>query len=259
MQLASLRLPLTIILSAMLPVLGCSSKYNHALVDRDLSSLGPIKVVRHETPGIVKASGTETGFLALATLAVPGGSALLFVGDAYGKARGAGTQSQIPDFGSMVMEKFLGRVSQVVPDCPELMPLQDPLKEDFSEQSAVIEFDVKRLAYGSVDLTRGGIIMEHGLDKGVIADGFLSKTVVTMKDPLGEVLWQKGYIYLSKDHDRGMSLDELEADNYCLLKEEMDFAAEQTVQDFLTHLRGKPDKVAAASGDAGIKESSDER
>ncbi len=239
MRLAFLRFQVIIAASAILLFSACSPKYNHALVNRDLSSLGPITVVRYETPGIVKATGTETGFLALATLAVPGGSALLFVGDAYGKARGAGTQNQIPDFGSLVMDKFLDSVGQAVPDCPELTPLQEPLKEDFSEHSAVIEFDVKRLAYGSVDLTRGGIIMEHGLDKGIITDGFLSKTVVTMKDPQGEVLWQKGYVYLSKDHDRGMTLDELEADDYCLLKEEMDFAAEQTVQDFINHLSGK--------------------
>ena len=86
---------------------GCSTKYNHALTKKDLALLGPIKVVRLETPGILKASGTETGFLALATIAVPGGSALLLVGDAYGKARGAESQSLIPDFGAAVMERFL--------------------------------------------------------------------------------------------------------------------------------------------------------
>lgn len=239
MQCKFLRIPILLVSSIMLLALGCSPKYNHALVKRDFASLGPIKVVRHETPGILKASGTETGFLALATLAVPGGSALLFVGDTYGKARGAGTQRMIPDFGSVVMEKFLDGVSRDVPDCPELSVVAEPLKDDFSEHSAVIEFDVKRLAYGSVDLTRGGIIIERGLDKGVIADGFLSKTVVTMKDPQGEVLWQKGYVYLSKDFDRGMSLDELEADDYCLLKEEMTFAAEKTAQDFISHLTGR--------------------
>jgi hypothetical protein len=229
------------ILSLILLLLGpgCSTKYNKPLANRDFASLGQIKVVRHETPGIVKASGTETGFLALATLAVPGGSALLFVGDVYGKARGAGTVSMVPDFGSVVMKKFLDGVSRDVPDCPELTPVAEPLKEDFSEHSSVIEFDVKRLAYGSVDLTRGGIIIERGLDKGVIADGFLSKTVVTLKDPQGEVLWQKGYVYLSKDFDRAMSLDELEADDYCLLKEEMTFAAEKTAQDFIDHLNRK--------------------
>ena len=76
------------------------------------------------------------------------------------------------------------------------------------------------------------------MDKGVIADGFLSKTVVTMKDPQGDVLWQKSYIYLSKDYDRGMSVDELEANDCDLLKEEMMFAAEKTVQDFVNHLNG---------------------
>jgi hypothetical protein len=232
---------LTAIISSifLLLGLGCSPKYNKPLASRDFSLLGPIKVVRYETPGIMKASGTETGFLALATLAVPGGSALLFVGDAYGKARGAGTKSKIPDFGSVVMEKFLDEMSRDVPDCPELTAVPEPLKEDFSEHSAVIELDVKRLAYGSVDLTRGGIIIERGLDKGVIADGFLSKTVVTMKDPQGEVLWQKDYVYLSKDFDRAMSLDELEADDYCLLKEEITFAAEKTVKDFIAHLNAK--------------------
>lgn len=225
--------------SVLLVVFGCSSKYNQALVNHDLASLGPIKVVRYETPGIVKSSGTETGLLALVTLAAPGGSALLFVGDAYGKARGSGTQSAIPDFGSVVMDKFIEDINKAVPSCPELTPIKEPLKEEFNNPSAVIEIDVKRLAYGSVDLTRGGIVLERGLDKGVIVDGFLSKTVVTMKDSHGEVLWQKGYVYLSKDYDRGMSLEELEADNYCLLKEEMTFAAEKTVEDFLNHLNGK--------------------
>jgi hypothetical protein len=242
------RIIATIIPAVFLLVLGCSSKYNHPLVDRDLASLGPIKVVRHETPGIVKASGAETGLLTLVTLAAPGGSALLFVGDAYGKARGAGTQSAVPDFGSVVMEKFLDGVNKTVPDCPPLTALTEPLKEEFSEHSSVIELDVKRLAYGSIDLTRGGIIFDHGLDKGVIADGFLSKTVVTMKNQQGEVLWQKDYIYLSKDHDRAMSLEDLESNDYCLLKEEMTFAAEQTVEDFLSDLRGKQQQDPVGTG-----------
>lgn len=234
---------MSIISSVLLLVLGCASKYDHPLVDHDLSSLGPIKVVRYETPGIIKASGTETGFLTLVTIAAPGGSALLFVGDAYGKARGAGTQSAVPDFGAVVMDKFIDGVNKSVPDCPTLSPLKEPLKEEFKEHSSVIELEVKRLAYGSVDLTRGGIVLERGLDKGVIANGFLSKTVVTMKNQKGDVLWQKDYIYLSKDHDRAMSLEDLESNDYDLLKEEISFAAEQTAQNFINDLRG--DRVKA--------------
>ena len=234
-----LRIIAAIIPAVLLLLPGCSQKYNHPLVDRNLAPLGPIKVVRYETPGILKASGAETGLLTLVTVAAPGGSALLFIGDAYGKARGAGTQSVIPDFGAVVMEKFLEGANKTLPDCPLLTPLSEPLKEGFSEHSSVIELEVKRLAYGSIDLTRGGIILERGLDNGVIADGFLSKTVATMKNPQGEVLWQKGYIYLSKDHDRAMSLEDLESNDYCLLKEEMTFAAEQTVREFINDLRGR--------------------
>jgi len=218
---------------------GCSTKYDHALTKQNLASLGPIKVVRHETPGIIKASGSETGFLALATIAAPGGSALLLVGDAYGKARGAESQHLIPDFGAAVMDRFLNGISRVEPGWPKVIAVRDPIKEDFNEKSMVIEFDVQRLAYGSIDLTRGGVAFEHGLDKGLIVDGFLSKTVVTMKSPDGEVIWQKSYLYLSQDFDRSMSLDVLEANDLDLLKEEMLFAAEQTADDFLTHLKGK--------------------
>jgi len=230
-----------IIIAALFLNQGCASKSNQALINQDRAALGPIKMVRYETPGILKSSGTETGILAFATLAVPGGSALLVVGDAYGKARGAETQSLIPDFGSMVMDNFLKRVKQTEPGWPELSAVREPLKEELNDavKTATIELDVKRLAYGSIDLTRGGIILERGMDKGFVANGFLSKTVITMKDLRGDVLWQKSYVYLSDDYDRGMSVDELEANDLCLLKEEMIFAAEKTVQDFVDHLNGK--------------------
>lgn len=226
---------------------GCASS-NRQLTKKDFPSSEPIKVCRYETPGIMKSAGTETAFLALATLAAPGGSALLVVGDEYAKLRGSGTQAMIPDFGLLVMDKFLTRIKNARPDWPALTVVQEPLKEDFSEKCTVIEFKVNRVAYGSLDLTRGGIVFERGLDKGVISNGFLSKATVTMKDSQGEVLWQKSYVYLSENFDRNMSLDELEADNFTLLKEEMEFAAEKTASDFIEHLNGGPKEIA------GVKE-----
>lgn len=232
-------LPILIVTSLILSQ-GCASKSGQALLNHDRAVLGPIKMVRYETPGILKSSGTETGVMALATLAVPGGSALFVVGDAYGKSRGSAVQSLIPDFGSIVMDKFIESINQAKPDWPELLPVREPLREEPTEtdKTTTIELDVKRLAYGSIDLTRGGIILDRGMDKGVFCDGFMSKTVVTMKNPLGEVIWQKSYIYLSEDYDRSMSVEELEANDLSLLKEEMMFAAEKTVQDFVAHLNG---------------------
>ncbi len=227
---------LVYILTVSLLILhGCASS-NTQFTKKDLSSSEPIKVCRYETPGIMKSTGTETAFLALVTLAAPGGSALLVVGDEYAKARGSDTQTRIPDFGSLVMNKFLARIKNERPDWPALTVIQDPLKEDFSEKCTVIEFKVNRVAYGSVDLTRGGIALERGLDKGVVSNGFLSKATVSMKDSEGEILWQKSYVYLSENFDRNMSLDELEADNLNLLREEIEFAAEKTADDFIEHL-----------------------
>ncbi len=226
----------TLIVYSFLP--GCASS-GTKFTKKDFSSSGPIKVCRYETPGIMKSTGTETALLALVTLAAPGGSALLVVGDEYAKARGSGTQARIPDFGYLVMNKFLDRIRDARPDWPALTPLQEPLKEDFSEKCTVIEFKVSRVAYGSLDLTRGGIALERGLDKGVMSTGFLSKTVVTMKDADGEGLWEKSYVYLSEHFGREKTLDELEAEDFRLLKEEMEFAAEKTVDDFIEHLNSE--------------------
>ncbi len=239
MQKEYSRLLFIIFLTALFLNQGCASNAGKALIGQERAALGPVKMVRYETPGIVKSSGTETRVMALATLALPGGSALLVVGDAYGKARGAETQSMIPDFGSLVMEKFLESVNQTEPGWPELTVVREPIKEEGIEAATTLELDVKRLAYGSVDLTRGGVIMDRGMDKGFIADGFLSKTLVTMKSRQGDVLWQKSYVYLSDDYNRAMSLDELEANDYSLLREEMLFAAEKTAEDFVNHLNGK--------------------
>ncbi len=221
---------------------GCSS--NKQLTKKDFPSSEPIKVCRYETPGIMKSTGTETALLALVTIAAPGGSALLVVGDEYAKVRGSGTQALIPDFGYLVMDKFLARIKSARPDWPPLAVVQEPLKEDFSEKCTVIEFKVNRVAYGSIDLTRGGVIFERGLDKGVISKGFLSKVTATMKDAQGEVLWQKTYLYLSENFDRAMDVDELEADNFMLLKEEMDFASDKTATDFIEDLNGGPKEIA---------------
>jgi len=237
---------------ATIIVLSCSPLFLNACASSDkklvksIPSAEPIKVCRYETPGIMKSTGTETFLMAAIEMGAPGGSALLVLGDEYNRARGSGTQSKIPDFGSLVMDKFVEQVKVAKPDWPQLSVILTPLQEDFSEKCMVIEFKVSRVAYGSLDLTKGGIVFERGLDKGLVTNGFLSKTMVTMKDSEGEVIWEKSYIYLSDNFGREKSLDELEADDYKLLKEEMAFAAEKTAEDFVEHLTGVKKKEPAA-------------
>ncbi|MGO9613247.1 MAG: hypothetical protein ACLPX5_09455 [Dissulfurispiraceae bacterium] len=73
---------------------------------------------------------------------------------------------------------------------------------------------VDRLAHGSIDLNRGGIVFDKGFDKGIMSDGSLSRTTLTMRDPQGAIIWQTACIYLSKDFDRQKTLSELEAEDF---------------------------------------------
>lgn len=208
---------------------GCTADKHFVKKDGVLTS--NLKVVRYETPGILRSTMAETFFLTAATVALPGGSLLFVLSDEYAKTRGEKMQVKIPDFGYLVMDKFTRRLNNEVPNWPALTIVDKPVKEDFAEPCTLIEIRVKRLAYGYLDFIRGG------------GNGFLSKTVITMKDHEGDVLWQKTFTYLSKDFNRDRDVDELEADDGKLLREELEFAAEKTASEFIKDLNGE-DSVA---------------
>jgi hypothetical protein len=209
---------------------GCATDKPFAKSDNRLTS--PIKVIRYETPGILRSTMTETFFLT-AAVALPGGSALLILGDEYAKAKGADMQMKIPDFGYIVMDKFVERLKKEGSDWPALTVEKKPVGEDFAESCYLIEFKVNRLAYGYLDIVRGG------------GNGFFSNTVVTMKDPGGEVLWQKSFTYQSKDFERDKNIDDFEANDGKLLRDEIEFAAEKTVLEFIKHLKGEEADIYA--------------
>ena len=204
---------------------GCTT--DKPFIKKDVASLTPLKVIRYETPGILRSTMAETLFLTTVAVALPGGSALILLNDGYCKTRGETMQTKIPDFGYIVMNRFVEKMNQEASKWPLLAVRSEPVGEDYAEPCTLIEFKVKRLAYGYLDFVRGG------------GNGFLSKTIVTMKDPNGEILWQKSFTYLSKDFKRDKNIDEFEADDGKLLKEEMEFAAEKTVSDFIAHLNGE--------------------
>lgn len=222
-KLMSLFIGLLWIISSFL-FQGCAT--DKPYVKKDFSSLAPVKVVRYETPGIERSTKTESLLITTAVIAVPGGSALLILNDEYCETRGKEMQKKIPDFGLLVMNKFVEKLKNEISDFPALTVACEPVDEEYSEPSTLISFKVKRVAYGFLDPLRGS------------GNNFSSKTVVTMKGPQGEILWQKNFLYLSENFDRSKEIDELEADDARLLKEEMEFAAEQTATDFVADLNG---------------------
>lgn len=222
-KVTSLLIGFSLIISSLL-IQGCAT--DKLYVKKDFSSLAPIKVIRYETPGIERSTKTETLLITTAVIALPGGSALLLLNDAYCEARGKEMQEKIPDFGLLVMNKFIEKVKNEIPDFPPLSVECESVDKDYIESSTLVAFKVKRVAYGFLDPLRGS------------GNNFTSKTVVTMKDPQGNVLWQRKFVYLSENFDRAKEIDEFEADDARLLKEEMHFAAEQTAADFISHLNG---------------------
>lgn len=83
---------------------------------------------------------------------------------------------------------------------------------------------VKKIVYGYLDPFKG--------------KGFLTDTVATLRDPKGEILWQRDYTYFSKDFNRSKEIEEYEADGGKFLKEEFDFAADRTASVFFDDLSG---------------------
>lgn len=215
---------------------GCAS--NNTLTKEDGVFQTPLKCVRYETPGIMKKTATGTFLLASAALALPGGSAIFVLGDEIAQSSGERMQKTIPDFGSLVINKLGKRLNNETKSMPAVtvqdrpipaervvpsLPGQPPA-EKREVTSARIEVKVKKIVYGYLDPFKG--------------KGFLTDTVATLRDPKGEILWQKDYTYFSKDFNRSKEIEEYEADGGKFLKEEFDFAADKTASVFFDELSG---------------------
>jgi hypothetical protein len=222
MNMKILRTVFSFALVSLVFLQGCSA--NKPYVRKDAALAPSLKCIRYETPGIQRKTMAETLILTSAVIAIPGGSALLLVSDEYSKSRGGKMQEVIPDFVALVIDRFGEKISAQTPVLPPLAIVDQPVKGDYVETCNLLEFKVKKLAYGYLGPIDGS--------------GFLSDTIVTMKDASGEVLWQKDFTYLSKDFNRGNELEQYEADDAKLLKEEFIFAADMTANDFYQDLQG---------------------
>jgi hypothetical protein len=197
---------------------GCAA--DKSLLKKDLTTLSPLKVVYHETPSIRRSALGGTMF----TVAT-GGLGAVAIGDAVGESDEKEAQEKRYDFGYIVMKGFVERASKEISNWPLMNVIDKPVSDDYADQSPLLEFKVNRLMYGY----RGASV----------ASGFQSETVVIMKDSRSDILWQKSFKYSPDEFNRKRTLVELEADNYKLLKEEIEFAAENTVSEFIEYFKGR--------------------
>ena len=195
---------------------GCATAgKNIPLANKNLSAMPSLRVVRYKTPRniIVK---NNTCLLMNATI----GTALFpVIGTAAGVIVSVGTvEKKIPrpDFGELVMEKFIDRAGREIPHWPVMTIEKEPIGFGYKfEAGALLVFKVLKLS----------------IDPGKME--FSSITSVMIKDINGNVLWEKFFTYKGGQFERRRSLDDFKADNGAFIEEEMEFAAEATVADFL--------------------------
>jgi hypothetical protein len=234
MKRTSAFLPIFVISISCFIFHGCAS--NKALTKKEGMLDASLECVRYETPGIMKKTTTGTFLLASAAIALPGGSALIVLGDDIAQSNGERMQETVPDFGSLVINKLGERLNNGHKSNPIVTVMDQPIPEERivpslpgqpapekrEVTSTRIEVKVKKIVYGYVDPFKG--------------EGFLADTVATLRDPKGDVLWQKDYTYFSKDFSRSKEIEEYEANGGKFLKEEFDFAADKTAAAFFNDL-----------------------
>ncbi len=204
---------------------GCALP-NQPYVKNEAPFTTPLKVVRYSTPDIRRYSIGE----GLAIFAA--GSIILspFMGLAafsiYHDVKKLPDDKDIPDFGKLVMDKFIDRAKNEIRDWPVMNVVEKPILEELTDQS--------------------NYILEFKADALEIKDnkGLRFATVVTMKDKANNVIWAKGYKYTSEQFNHKVDYDQLKKDSYKLLKEEMAFAADATVADFIQHVKNGASKSA---------------
>lgn len=204
--------------------LNACSLQNKPYVRKDASEASPLKVARYESPnmflyseGAAMIVGFLGGFLGGIIGAIP-------VCIIYLESCKMPKDPNMPDFGKLVMEKFIQQAKKEIPNWPIMSVESQPIADALNDKTHfLLEFKVD-----STDIEK--------------SCGLQFRTVVTMRDKEGETIWRKGYYYESKNFNRETDYDILEKDNKKKLKEEIAFAADQTVKDFIEHFKNpKPE------------------
>jgi hypothetical protein len=204
---------------------GCALP-NQPYVKKEASDATPLKVVRYLSPDIRRYSLGEG-------LAVFVGSSIIldpFVGilvySIYHDVKKLPNDQDIPDYGKLVMDKFTVRAKNEIPGWPAMNIEEKPIWEAQKDET--------------------NYLLEFKADSLEIKDskGLRFTSIITMKDKENNIVWQKSYLYTSEQFNHKVDYDQLKKDNYKLLKEEMVFAADATVTDFIEHFKNPQSKPA---------------
>jgi len=191
---------------------------NKPYLKKDASEATPLKAVRHESPSMVAySSGTAfaVGFAGGFLFGVGG----IVTGLIYYQMCKLPDDPGMPDYGKLVMDKFAERAKTEIPNWPVMTIQNEPIKEALNDKANfTLEFK----------------IVSTEIEK---SSGLQFRSIATMKDKEGNIVWGKSCFYESKNFNRETDYDILQKDNNKKLKEEIVFAADQTVKDFIEHFK----------------------
>ncbi|MRR15229.1 MAG: hypothetical protein EG826_02105 [Deltaproteobacteria bacterium] len=217
---------LSLIITVCLLLQGCGLP-NQPYIKKDASEAAPLEIRRLETPDYRVYSPAG-----MAGSMIVGGVLLgaLGAGIAYGIHYFTTIQStnpEIPDFGKMVTDKFVERSAKDIPNWPAMNVADKPV------------------ASGAPLAPKGYTVVIKIVDIRIVTDSGLGiESVIKMFDQNYNVVWEKGYFYDPNNFSRRANYEKLKADNFKLLKEEFVFAADTTVNDFITHFKNSLNTAA---------------
>jgi len=204
---------------------GCAS--NKPLVNKDFTSLAPLTVVCHYGDKgpihIVSTGGTVISLLS----PIAGIGTMVYEHSLEKKMKSALETS----FEELVVGKFVDRASKEIPNWPVMTIKKAPIMNSYKEYRYYI-YNLHKFIAGNTMLFT--FISEF--KTGLVSSNLEMKSKAIIRDSGGNLLWMKVFVYNSKKFGRKWSFKEYKADNFKLLKEEMEFAADTIVSNFIESL-----------------------
>lgn len=199
---------------------GCTTMPNQPFLKKESAVPGPVKINRYVTPDIkVYTNRGLVGSIIVGAviLGVIGAGVTYLIYDTLSIEP---SNPDINDFGKLVMDGFMDRSKKEIPNWPTMVIQDKSDEEPLSDQniSYILTID-----FGDVKINA--------------ESGISVYSIITMKDKEGNIAWQRGYWYDPVDFNRLSTFDDLKANKYKKLNEELAFAADKTVTDFIAHFK----------------------
>ncbi|HVN96904.1 MAG TPA: hypothetical protein VMT62_10770 [Syntrophorhabdaceae bacterium] len=215
-----------LLISAIIMVLqGCAAPEQR--LDRQmLGNPASIKVARFEPVKLRKpTSGSKVAAATSYPLAVltggigAGAAAATTLALESNAGEELSVRVQLPDYSEIVMGRFVETAQSEISDWPKMYIDNNVLRTNEAQNECLIAFRVVRARVAP-------------------ASGLTISTDAEMFTPDKKRVWARRFTYRSSDFRRCTDLGMLEADQGKLLHEEWEYAAKQTVADFIAHLKG---------------------